>query len=55
MMVRVQGKEGEQEPDWPVVDEDGGEGILKVGRVQRSGAGGDHQKHISSYKPTIAD
>ena len=27
----VQGKEGEQEPDWPVTDEGGGEGILKVG------------------------
>jgi len=36
----VEWKEGEQEWDWRIVDEEAGEGISKVGRVQTSGAGG---------------
>ena len=51
VLVLVEGKEGEQERNLPVADEVAGEGILKVGRVQMSGAGGDRQRCISSCKP----
>jgi len=43
--------EDEQERGWSAWDEDGVEGILKDGRARTSGAGGDHQICISSYKP----
>jgi len=54
-MVLVEGKEGELERDWRVMGEDVGEGILKVGRAQTSGAGGDRQRCKSSCKPKTVD